>query len=299
MSRNASGTYSLPAGNPVTTATTISSTVHNSTLSDIATELTDSLSRSNKGPMLDQLQIVAGTAGSPGLAFGTDTNSGVYSIGADNIGIALNGTKYVDIGTGSTAFTAAVKLQDGSVSVPALTFTSDTNSGLYRIGADNIGVALNGTKHLDLSTTAVDVASKKITSLTAGTAATDAVAFSQITPASVSPVAGSDWTIDGALAWFRNMSGMVFGYAIATLGAGSGAWTSILTMPSGSRPPIAATFLGHVYDSSATKYYGAIFNVATTGVLSMTYYDNGAEMVTPFAIGGNDVIRVSFCYPAS
>ena len=43
MSRNGSGTYSLPAGNPVVTGTTISSTWANNTLSDIATALTGSL----------------------------------------------------------------------------------------------------------------------------------------------------------------------------------------------------------------------------------------------------------------
>jgi len=39
MSFNGSGTYSLPAGNPVTSNTTISSTVHNNTMSDIASAL--------------------------------------------------------------------------------------------------------------------------------------------------------------------------------------------------------------------------------------------------------------------
>ena len=43
MSRNGSGTYNLPAGNPVTTGTTISSTWANNTLSDMATALTQSI----------------------------------------------------------------------------------------------------------------------------------------------------------------------------------------------------------------------------------------------------------------
>jgi hypothetical protein len=43
MSRNGSGTYTLPAGNPVVTGTTISSTWSNTTLTDIATALTGSL----------------------------------------------------------------------------------------------------------------------------------------------------------------------------------------------------------------------------------------------------------------
>lgn len=43
MSRNGSGTYSLPVGNPVVTGTTITSTWANTTLTDIASALTDSL----------------------------------------------------------------------------------------------------------------------------------------------------------------------------------------------------------------------------------------------------------------
>ena len=43
MARNGSGTYTLPAGNPVTTGTTISSTWANNTLNDIASSLTASI----------------------------------------------------------------------------------------------------------------------------------------------------------------------------------------------------------------------------------------------------------------
>jgi len=50
MSFNGSGTYSLPAGNPVTTGTTISSTWANSTLSDIASALTNCVTRDGQSP---------------------------------------------------------------------------------------------------------------------------------------------------------------------------------------------------------------------------------------------------------
>lgn len=45
MPRNGTGTYTLPAGNPVVTGTTISSTVHNNTMSDIADEMTNSVDK--------------------------------------------------------------------------------------------------------------------------------------------------------------------------------------------------------------------------------------------------------------
>lgn len=48
MSRNGSGVYSLPAGNPVVTLTQISSTWANTTLTDIATELTNSIDKGGR-----------------------------------------------------------------------------------------------------------------------------------------------------------------------------------------------------------------------------------------------------------
>lgn len=52
-----SGTYTLPAGNPVVTGTTITSTWANTTLSDIATALTGSVATDGTAPMTGALQM--------------------------------------------------------------------------------------------------------------------------------------------------------------------------------------------------------------------------------------------------
>ena len=57
MSRNGSGTYTLPAGNPVVTGTTISSTWANNTLNDIAATLTDSVAADGQTPMTGDLDL--------------------------------------------------------------------------------------------------------------------------------------------------------------------------------------------------------------------------------------------------
>lgn len=84
MSRNSSGTYSLPAGNPVVTGTTITSTWANTTMSDLATAMTDSLSRSGLGSMLAGLELFDGTSSLPGLSWGTELTSGLYRAGASD-----------------------------------------------------------------------------------------------------------------------------------------------------------------------------------------------------------------------
>lgn len=50
-----------------------------------------------------------------------------------------------------------VQLADGTVLLPSLTYTNDLNTGLYRIGADNIGVTAGGAKVLDIATTGLSV----------------------------------------------------------------------------------------------------------------------------------------------
>jgi len=57
MSRNGSGTYSLPAGNPVVTGTTISSTWANTTLTDIQNAITQSVSADGQTPITGALQM--------------------------------------------------------------------------------------------------------------------------------------------------------------------------------------------------------------------------------------------------
>jgi hypothetical protein len=57
MSRNGSGVYSLPAGNPVVTGTTISSTWANTTLTDIQNALTQSVSADGQTPITGALQM--------------------------------------------------------------------------------------------------------------------------------------------------------------------------------------------------------------------------------------------------
>jgi uncharacterized protein YegL len=57
MSRNGSGTYTLPAGNPVVTGTTITSSWANTSLSDIANALTQSVAADGQTPMTGALNM--------------------------------------------------------------------------------------------------------------------------------------------------------------------------------------------------------------------------------------------------
>ena len=75
MAFNGSGTYTLPAGNPVVTGTTISSSTTNTTNSDIATALTNCLTRDGQSPPSANLPMNAKKL--TGLAAGTSAGDSV------------------------------------------------------------------------------------------------------------------------------------------------------------------------------------------------------------------------------
>lgn len=102
MARNAGGTYALPAGNPVVTGTVVASSWANTTLSDLATEMTDSLDRSGKGGMLAPLLLVDGAVGLPGIAFNSEPSTGMYRAAANDLRFGVAGVDAVRITPGGT-----------------------------------------------------------------------------------------------------------------------------------------------------------------------------------------------------
>ena len=114
MSRNGSGTYSLPAGNPVVTNTTISSTWANNTLTDLATAMTGSIAADGQTTITGNLQMNSNKL--TGLAVGTTTGDSVeYSQlvallnNATLTGtVSMTGTGFLLIPKGTTAERPAV-----------------------------------------------------------------------------------------------------------------------------------------------------------------------------------------------
>ena len=104
MSRNGSGTYNLPSGNPVVTATTINSTWANTTLSDIATALTGSLAADGQTPATGNLNM--NTNQIKNLATPTLSTDAVTKDYADAL-IGAGGVGVFSSVTSATSVTAA------------------------------------------------------------------------------------------------------------------------------------------------------------------------------------------------
>lgn len=142
MSRNGSGVYNLPAGNPVVTGTTISSTWANNTLSDIATALTNSIATDGQTAMTGNLPM--GGNKITGLADGTlptdattlgqvETALGDY-IPVTDIGVVVAGLASTETFT---------KAQRGAVS--ALTSASTITPNFANSNNFSLTLATNAT----------------------------------------------------------------------------------------------------------------------------------------------------------
>jgi hypothetical protein len=103
MSRNGSGTYSLPAGNPVVTGTTIASNWANTTLTDIATALTGSLASDGQTPATGNLDLNSYKL--VNLAAGTTTGDSVNftQFVASFVNPTFTGNEFMLIPKGTTA----------------------------------------------------------------------------------------------------------------------------------------------------------------------------------------------------
>ncbi len=128
--RNSSGTYSLPTGNPVVTGTSITSTWANTTLADIKTEITSSLDRAGRGAMTAPLQFSAGTVSLPSATFSSDTNSGLYSVTGDSVGMSAGGTKIQGWTTTGATFPIVATFSAGEV----ITQSTANGNGLNATG---------------------------------------------------------------------------------------------------------------------------------------------------------------------
>lgn len=153
MSRNGSGTYSLPALNPVVTGTTISSTWANNTLNDIATALTQSIA--STGVTTPTANLPMGTFRHTGV--GNATAQACYTSVTDvqnGSAITLASVSGTDTITATAPFTVAAYAAGQGFRFVA----ANTNTGAVTINISGLG-AKSITKQGTTALNAGDIAS--------------------------------------------------------------------------------------------------------------------------------------------
>jgi len=152
MSRNGSGTYSLPAGNPVVTGTTITSSWANTTMQNIADALTQSVASDGQTPMSGVLNMATNkisNVSNPTLA--QDAATKTY-VDAKTDGTASGSFTSLAYSTTLTGGTGVVNLgsgqfykdASGNVGIGVTPFVNTLSAGLdLKNGAGLFGFSNN------------------------------------------------------------------------------------------------------------------------------------------------------------
>ena len=172
MSRNGTGTYSLPAGvNPVVPNTTIDVGWANTTMNDVAAALTQSVASDGQTPMTGALKLTDGTVGAPALTFNSEATTGIFRPTTNVLAFSAGGIEQArlvggNLLLGSTS-SSGEKLQ--------VTGTSKFAGAVSITGAATLtvtgGTALSGTLNVigDSALNYLSAASVDVQSLSAST----------------------------------------------------------------------------------------------------------------------------------
>jgi hypothetical protein len=81
----------------------------------------------------------------PSYSFNGDTNTGMYSTGADALGFATNGVLRLSIASGNITSTFPYLGPNGTAALPTFGWSGDANNGFYYITTDSFGLSTAST----------------------------------------------------------------------------------------------------------------------------------------------------------
>lgn len=105
----------------------------------------------------DLLMGGSGTETSPAIRFSADTNTGIYRVASDRLGLVVGGVLTFDVNATLNDSPVPLHIPDGAAATPALVWRNDTNTGLFRAGTDQTGFAQGGAEVARLNTTGLGI----------------------------------------------------------------------------------------------------------------------------------------------
>jgi hypothetical protein len=284
MARAGDGTYSLPVGNPVVSGTTITTSWANSTFTDMATALTNSLDRTGTATgMTGQFKAAAGTKAAPGISWGDETASGWYRAASGDFRFSLNNTDLLLVAEDTFSLTS-----NGATSAAGPDFVLYRNSAtpadadlIGRILFDGMNSAAAQTTYVSFNAVMEDVtdttedATLQIKVMSAGTLTT----VLDVSPAGGTFSGGINNTPIGAVTpstgAFTTLTasgtlGVTGATTLAALSATTGTFSSTLGVTGAATfsSTVAGAFNGTL--GATTPASVAATTLSTTGAASLT-----------------------------
>jgi hypothetical protein len=270
MSRNGSGTYVLPVGNPVVTGTTITSNWANTTFSDVATALTGSVAADGQTPMTGPLAM--GNNKITGVANGTAASdvATVNQISNPNItGGSIDGAPIGNISPSTGKFTTlsanAGATFTGTCTAPTVTPGSDNSTKIATTAfvQSAISAVSSGVTSFNTRTGVVTLSSGDVTTAL-GYTPYNAGGNTVITSGNIYSYAPK---YDGTYAsgtWVINITGNA---GTVT----SGAYVNATNSFTGANTFTNITSTAYNFNPTVSMYYsGGVVTISNTGYLQLT-----------------------------
>jgi hypothetical protein len=299
MPRNGAGTYTLPAGNPVVTNTTITADWGNDTMEDLGNEITNSLSREGDGGMNAPLRFIEGDINAPGIAWVAETNTGFYYAGPGEFWASVLGTnvvQFTDNGLliptgidltvqGAVSFEGALNVI-GNFSVATNKFTVAAASGNTTVAGTFVASGAGTFTSASATSLAVGLTGATNPAFTVDSSTASQVAGLKVTGAATAGTVAVVVTDSGS-----NASLTFNAKGSGTIGIGSVSTGAVTITPATTITGVATLTAQPVLSSlTASKpvFTDASKGLVSTGTLA---YDQGGTGQTTYAAG--DIVYAS------
>jgi len=276
MSRNGSGTYSLPAGNPVVTGTVISTTWANNTMNDIASALTGSVAADGQTPMTGPLNL--------------NSNKIVNLANATLTGDAVNyGQFSTPTFSGAVVCSSTLTVTGATTLNSTLAVTGDTTiSGSGTIGGN---LAVNGTGQVRLpnGTTAQRSATPTVGSIRYNTTLQTFEGYSTYSGQTISTITNSTTTATLTTATAHNLTSGTF---VTVSGATPAAYNGTFSITVTGTDTFTYTMLT---DPAASASTVGSYKVGVWGQIGGGATGNGGDQVF---VENSQTVTASYSIPS-
>ena len=181
---------------------------------------------------------------------------------------------------------------DGTVSLPYYSFSADPDTGIYRIGANNLGIAVGGAKILDIDSSGINGTLGATTAAAASvTVLTVATSLALATGATVTGIADEDnMSSDSATLLATQQS--IKAYADTKLALTGGTLTGALTLsgaPTNANHAATKTYVDGLITGVSNR--GTVTAATTANITIATALNNG-DTIDGVTLATNDLVLV-------
>lgn len=114
--------------------------------------------RNGSTQLFGTLSLPSGSAALPSYSFTGDPDSGMYRSSANDVRLSAGGSDRLSAQSGGVeVLNGQLFITDGSAASPSLTFSADQNTGLTRLGADNIAITAGGAARFQVNGSVIQI----------------------------------------------------------------------------------------------------------------------------------------------